>query len=303
MRTDRMVATVVLFSMITPTTPAMADNPLQVSIRQDSTAGGLNVSHPYLRDDILAYLSCEAVLFGETQSTPLFEVRLAGDSATEDAHWSVAESTYSYAWTYAEGIRVEFSAVPDAVGLKLRYVLTNLSQAPLKRVLLHTCIPTTDAPAFFPGFTESPVHESGTTGNYMGFYDRTFLWSNGQRFAVAHTEKGGEEIHLSFMYEDRPAISWAWWKNGEETFDVPLIAIQSNDGQFTAALGFETAEWASCNGGDERACFHLFPSFGDLPPGSSREVKGCFYLMRGTPDEVFDRFSADFPGAEGLDHY
>lgn len=273
------------------------DASLSVSIRKASTAGGLNVSSPFLPNNTLAYLSCEAVLYGEGQSTPLFEVKLSEEPSVPEPHWSLQDGSYSYIWTYAEGIKVEFSATPEGAALKLRYTLTNVSIQELKRVILHTCVPMTEAPLFFPGFTESPVHEPGKTGNYMGFYDRTFLWSRGQAFAVGQTQSGKDEIHLSFTREGQPPVAWGWWKNGKETFDVPFIAVQSRDGHFTAALGFEAAEWASCNGGDERACFHLFPSFGDLKPGQSRTVEGYFYLMPGTPEEAMERFTKDVPSA------
>jgi hypothetical protein len=100
------------------------------------------------------------------------------------------------------------------------------------------------------------------------------------------------------MREGRTPIEWEWWINGPETFDHPFIAVQSKDGKFTTALGFEAADWASINAGDERACFHLFPFFGDLEAGESSTVEGCFYLMPGTPDDVMRRFREDFPDAE-----
>lgn len=293
---------VVPFSDInTPLAPETAlkerDEVLRVSIRKDSTAGGLNVSSPLLPDNIFPFLSCEAVVYGDGQSTPLFEVKLSEKPDVSEPHWVIKDGSYAYLWTYAEGIRVEFSASPADGALKLRYTLTNVSGEEFKRVILHTCIPTTEAPLFFPGFTESPVHEPGKTGNYMGFYDRTFLWSQGQAFTVGQTQNGKSEIHLSFTRAGEPPVEWAWWRNGPETFDLPFIAVQSRDGGFTAALGFEAAEWASCNGGDDRACFHLFPLFGDLKPGQSGTVEGYFYLMPGTSEEALARFTKDMPAA------
>lgn len=278
---------------------AHGDNALNVTMRKDSTAGGLNVSNPLLPGNVLAYLSCEAVVYGEKdQSTPLFQVKLSDDPNADGPRWTVKDGVFSYSWTYAEGIRVDFAGTPQGDGLKLRYTLTNTSQVLLKRVILHTCIPTTEAPAFFPGLVESAVHEPEKTGNYMGFYDRTFLWSQGRKFTVGGTQKGKEEIHLSFTRAGQPPVIWGWWRNGAETFDFPLIAVESADGKFTAALGFEAAEWASCNGGDDRACFHLFPLFGDLKPGESATVEGGFYLMPGNADAALERFKQDFPGVE-----
>jgi hypothetical protein len=78
-------------------------------------------------------------------------------------------------------------------------------------------------------------------------------------------------------------IRWAWWINSTNTFDEPLIALGSRDRQWTAALWFERAAWASANAGDSRACFHLFPLFGRIEPGASVTVRGTFYLLRGGP--------------------
>lgn len=275
---------------------------LEVSPRKDSTAGGLNVSHPALPGNVLPYLSCEAVLFGYSrESTPLFEVRISEDPNGTGPHWVRNDGRFSYVWTYDQGVRVAFSADPGPESLRLRYTLTNVSEKPLERVLLHTCIPTTWAPAFFPGFVESPVHEPNKTGNYMGFYDRTFLWADGRAFTVGGTAKGREEIHLSFTRTGQRPVEWGWWNDGPEGFTLPLIALASADGKHTAALGFETAEWASCNGGDDRACFHLFPLFGDLAPGESATVEGSFYLMRGGPEDARKRFLRDHPGAVSAD--
>ncbi|HNY87213.1 MAG TPA: hypothetical protein PKL54_10320 [Candidatus Hydrogenedentes bacterium] len=276
---------------------AADEGALRVSVRKDSTAGGLNVEHPGLPGNVLAYLSCEGVVFGyNRESTPLFEVKVSGDPTAEEPRWDLSDGVFSYSFTYDQGIRVNFRAVPQGERLKLRYTLTNVSEKPLERVLLHTCVPTTEAPAFFPGFVESPVHEPEKTGNYMGFYDRTFLWSGERAFTVGGTEKGREEIHLSFTRTGQRPVEWGWWNNGPEGFDLPLIALASADGKHTAALGFDRADWASCNGGDDRACFHLFPLFGDLQPGQSATVEGCFYVMRGSPEEVRKRFVRDFPG-------
>ena len=270
------------------------DNILHVSIKAESTAGGLDVVHPQLPDNVLAYQSCEAVLFGEpTDSTPLFEVQLSETPRKNGACWQETDNTFSYEWTYDQGFKVAFTATPASNCLRLRYTLTNVSDTPRKRVMLHICIPTTEAPAFFSDFVESPVHDLNQTGNYMGFYNRTFLWSEGKSFSIGKTEKGKEEVHLSFTRAGQPHVKWAWWNDGPETFDFPFIAVQSTDGKFTTALGFEEAEWASCNGGDDRACFHLFPLFGDLEPGESATVDGGFYLMCGTPEDALRQFKKD----------
>jgi hypothetical protein len=271
------------------------DEALGVSTLPESTAGGLTVTHPQLPGNALAYLSCEGVLFGiPVQSTPLFLVRPAEDSTPVEKRWMRSDSAYAYTWEYDEGIRVEFEATPIREGLRLKYTLHNTSQAPMQRVLLHTCIPTTHAPAFFPTRPEPRPDAPASDEDYTEFYDRTFLWYEGRQFSFGQTEKGRKEVHLSLNHAGDMPIEWGWWVNGPERFDVPLIAVESLDGQFTTALGFERAGWATCNGGDDRACFHLFPDFGDLQPGESSTVRGCFYLMRGTAENALQRFNREF---------
>ena len=270
------------------------------ALSNPATAGGLSVTNSLLPGNIFSYLSCEAVLFGEptTTSTPLFELRVSTDPNAPGPHWSVTDNTYSYTWNYDEGIKLEFAGTVADNGLRLRYTLTNTTQKTMKRVLLHNCVPTTDAPAFFPGETKSLSEGKGRVGRYMGVYSRTFLWSKGQSFNFAETALGKEDIHLAFMREGHTPIEWEWWTNGPETFDYPFIAVQSKDGKFTTALGFEAAEWACINSGDRNACYHLFPFFGDLAPGESSTVRGHFYLMPGTPEDALKQFKEDYPGVE-----
>jgi len=273
--------------------------PDMAALSSPGSAGGLIVSHSLLPDNILTYLSCEAVLFGEpTTATPLFALRVSPDPSAPGSHWTVEDDTFSYTWNYDEGIQLDFSGTVVGDGLRLRYTLTNTTQEALKRVLLHTCIPTTDAPAFFPGETKSLEEGKGRVGRYMGVYDRTYIWSKGQRFNFAETALGREDIHLAFMREGHAPITWEWWTNGPETFDYPFIAVESKDGKFTTALGFEAAEWACINAGDRNACYHLFPFFGDIEPGGSSTVRGSFYMLPGTPDDALRQFQEDFPDVE-----
>jgi hypothetical protein len=276
---------------------AADQNAIGVSVRKDSTAGGLNVRSPLLAGDNFDFRSCEAVLYGDT-STPLFQVKVSSDTAAPGAHWSIRDNTYSYTWKYAEGIQVDFAATPENDSLKLRYTLTNHSPAVLSRVLVHTCVPTTEAPSFFPPAAEREGKDRHgkpvKLKVYLGLYDRTFFWSQGKQIAFSQTELGKNELHLAFTRQGTPPVKWAWWVNGPETFDVPLIAVASKDGRFTAGLGFQDGLWATVNASDDRACFHLFPHFGALKPGQSATVEGRFYLLKGTPNDVLAQFRSDF---------
>ncbi len=283
------------------TSPAFAaeDAALRVAPRVASAAGGLNVRSPLSPSDNFDFRSCERVVYGE-KSTQLFLVKVAGDPTAPGIHWTLQDNTYSYRWKYTEGIQVDFAATADkANSVRLRYTVTNQSQTLMPRVMVHTCVPTTEAPSFFP----SPAEHAGVNADgkqakiaaYLSLNERVFLWSKGKRFAFSETASGKHEIHLAFTREGVPPINWGWWINGEQTFDVPLIAVASKDGQFTAALGFQDGIRATSNTGDDRACFHLFPHFGTLKPGESATVEGRFYILKGGPDAALTQFQKDFP--------
>jgi hypothetical protein len=88
-------------------------------------------------------------------------------------------------------------------------------------------------------------------------------------------------------------VKWGWWVNAPETFDFPLIVARSRDGRGLVGLAFGQAIWASSNVGDNRACFHLFPSFGRIEQGGSAVVRGRFYVGRGSLEKLKTRVARD----------
>jgi hypothetical protein len=128
-------------------------------------------------------------------------------------------------------------------------------------------------------------------------WERLWLWGKNGPFAFASSNLAKEEKHLAFPKRNEDPVEWGWWKNAAETFELPLIALESKDGRHTLALGFERAVWASSNGGDPRACFHLFPIFGKVAAGESATVRGRLYLVRGDHEAARKRFLEDFPKA------
>jgi len=270
---------------------ASGDEPLRISTRPGSEAAGLNVSHPDLPGNIFDFRTCEAVLDGN-RDFGLFRVKLAMPGAQEVAAWSTNGGSLRYAWTYPEGITVQFRATAEPGRVALVYTLVNRTAAPLERVHLHTCVTTTEAPRFFPRLTprlESQLPPNSPDQDYTEIFTRLFLWKSGERFTLDHTEHRRQRVHLSLMPQSQAPIQWAWWINSTNTFDEPLIALASRDGEWTAGLWFERTAWASSNAGDNRACFHLFPLFGRIEPGASVTVRGAFCLLRGSPEELHQR--------------
>ncbi len=268
---------------------------LTVRIVPDSNCGGIDIKSPLLPDDVFDdvfnFRTCEGILDGN-RDFGLFRINLADDASTGTKAWKRKGKHLWYEWSYPQGILLRFSARIDKDSLLLSYTIKNNSTKLLKRVLLHPCLPTTRAKSFFPQKKKSEPY-------YTDLYRRVFLWSNGRPFPMSENEYGDREAHLAFMKKGETPVQWAWWKNSKKTFDIPLIAVTSKDGQYVIAYCFEKALWASCNTGDERACVHLFPYFGQLRPGESSTVKGRLYILRGSLESVFKRYMRDF-GKKGV---
>ena len=270
-------------------TAAVTAAPLDISIRPGSEAGGINVRSPRCPGDVFDFRTCEGVIVG-SKDFGLFQVKLPATFGDGQKSWRRDGNTWSYSWPYAQGVTVHVAVEPDGDSLKLTYTLQNVGTNVLDAVQLHTCIPTTEAPGFFP----SPTVSNAQT-NWSELYERLHVWSAKRPFSFAETKLAASEPHLSLMQNGAVPVKWGWWVNSPETFDPPWIALTSRDRKKTLALAFEQAVWASCNTGDDRACFHLFPWFGRIEPGQSVTVRGRFYVLRGGPQDAMKRFRKDFP--------
>jgi hypothetical protein len=268
----------------------LTTDPISISIRSGSTAGGLNIRSQICPNENFDFRTCEGVLSGSNVIDNLFLVKLPSILGDGNKLWKKQDDIWSYTWPYEEGITVNVEVEPVSDGLKLTYTLENTSTRAMDDVQLHPCIPTTEAPGFFP----EPTLRNGEK-SWAELYERLSLWSDGRRFSFSEAKLAESEPHLAFMYQGAAPIYWAWWVNGSETFNLPLIALTSRDGRHTVALAFDQAIWASANVGDERACFHLFPWFGRIEPGESVSVNGRFYILEGGPKAAFDQFQKDFP--------
>jgi hypothetical protein len=262
---------------------------LDIAIRPGSEAGALNVRSPSCPDDVFDFRTCEGVVVG-SRDLGLFQVKLPSGFGDGNKSWKRIGDTWSYVWPYAQGITVQVAVQPDGDSLKLVYTLTNTGSNTLDAVQLHTCVPTTEAPSFFP---KAEVRNSQK--NWAELYERLHVWSGSHSLAFSETQLAKSEVHLALMRQGAAPVRWGWWTNSTETFDQPFIALNSRDGKHAVALAFEQAVWASSNVGDDRACFHLFPWFGSIEPGKSVTVKGRLYVLEGGPREAIKRFASDFP--------
>jgi len=264
---------------------------LSVEPRPDSNTASLNVRSPLLPGDLFDLRTCEGVIVGG-RDLGLFQVKLAPQATAGRPGWDVQGNVFRYAWRYAPGVTVAFEGTVGADGVGLSYRVENGTSEALERVQIHTCVPTTEAPSFFPAPRRVAVPGSRmAVPNYAELYDRLWLWSGAQAFPFRRSALAADQPHLAFTRAGVPRVEWGWWTNATETFDAPLIAATSHDGQHVLALTFEQAIWASSNVGDDRACFHLFPHFGRIEPGGSRTVRGRFLILAGDADAARRRLT------------
>ena len=122
---------------------------LEIAIRPGSEAGAINVRSPDSSGDVLDFRTCEGVVVG-SQEFGLFQVKLPAKFGDGDKSWRRDGNTWSYSWPYAQGVTVRIAVEPDGDSLRLKYTIRNTGSNTLDAVQLHTCIPTTEAPGFFP---------------------------------------------------------------------------------------------------------------------------------------------------------
>ena len=278
-----------------PTPKDTKTSRITLSLPEKLISSEINFKTELLPGELFQLVTAEAVLERTRMDFGVFATKLTKDD------WKVAGETYSYAWKSPDCLALSFSARPEGDAIVLEYTLENGTPTALERLQIHPCLPTQGSAAFFPGTVEQAVLGSGGRAaragkhDYTELWSRLFLWTDGRKWPFAKSALAKEEKHLSFGKKNEEATDWSWWKNGIETFDLPLIAAESKDGKHVLALAFEKSIWASSNGGDPRACIHLFPYFGRLKPGEKSTVRGRLYVLEGGADMALERFKKDFP--------
>jgi hypothetical protein len=272
---------------------AERDPPL-LQLEPKDGSGSLVIRSTWNPGESFTFVTCEA-LVRPNESTELFPMKIAAKD------WKDENGRRSFAWEFADKLRLEFEATPESESVLMKYTLTNGSSETSKHVMIFPCLPSLGAPSFYPGTEEEAKGDPGGRKaragrhDYSELYARLSLYSGGKRFAFTDSKIAKDEMHLSFMRAGESPIQWSWFVNDERTFDVPLIVESSRDGKFAVGLAFDRGVQASSNVGDGRACIHMVPVLAEIPPGRSATTVGRFYWVRGGPDDVLARHRKDFP--------
>ena len=95
---------------------------------------------------------------------------------------------------------------------------------------------------------------------------------------------------------DRGAFAFsAKWPTSDVNAAAGLLIRESEDRHWVTAIAWEDA--LCVQGHNPWSCMHTCVRVGALKPNESRTIRGKLYLFRGTKEECWARFQADFPRA------
>lgn len=93
----------------------------------------------------------------------------------------------------------------------------------------------------------------------------------------------------------REGDRYAWshkWPLSEVNAQGGLMLRESNDGEWVAGIAWE--RFLSAQGHNPWECMHLSVNVGPLAQGESRRIRGKIYLLKGTREELLERYQSDF---------
>ena len=142
-------------------------------------------------------------------------------------------------------------------------------------------------------FSEAPDFEDPTQ-------ERTFLRIGGKWVSINGTDRsdGRRSTQWYIVKGHRASAMMGTRPHAKNSFgessDMPdnsLTAVVSRDGQWVLGEAFEDAQYICLNA---PVCIHPAAFFGDLAPQQQHRVRGEFYILHGTLDELLARYANDF---------
>ncbi|HUT92808.1 MAG TPA: SUMF1/EgtB/PvdO family nonheme iron enzyme [Thermoguttaceae bacterium] len=202
-------------------------------------------------------------------------VPLAWAAKHEGVQWQQsAEGACEYLCKFPGKAEMRVTLVPMSDCVDFTIAIRNLTDEPFTGVQTNTCFNVHASPYF-----ENPERT------------RSFVWTDAGptcmlRMPIGHGS--GEPLHggwgVARADQESPA--------GGSLVRHPIIAIASRDGQWIIAQAY--GEGTSVASNAHYSCLHARPRWPDVPPGEERSMTGKYYFLRGGPEELLDRWKADF---------
>lgn len=114
---------------------------------------------------------------------------------------------------------------------------------------------------------------------------RTFVHRDGQWVSMNEVVEGTFESHR---------MCGVGVRQGQKAGYERLAARVSEDATSVLGIATDNAVSLSFNFQDSAACLHSNPSWGLLKPGEEATAKGKIYLLKGTLDDLWQRYRTDF---------
>ncbi len=171
---------------------------------------------------------------------------------------------------------LELRGQHDFVDIQLG--MTNATDAPIGPIDWSFCVIALESPTL-----RNPEH------------DRFFIVREGRLLSLRQLTGGAKmAIHPVRGAGGFVPVGHAMLPRGSAEAEQSFVALESSDGRFSTALGFEHSY--SIYGCTGNMCFHADPWFGTIEPGGHKLVCGRLYLIEGSAEAALGRYRSDFSG-------
>ena len=136
---------------------------------------------------------------------------------------------------------------------------------------------------------------------YPDAVNRTFISLGGKLTRLSDTDRHGSLDGVMPVYavkgnqgpehwRERVSNGYGWGLSGDQA-DNAFIGIESTDGEWATGTFYKNAYRLSFNSKALwHGCIHSEPLLGTLEPGEEKEVTGRSYIIKGTINDLYERF-------------
>lgn len=184
-------------------------------------------------------------------------------------------------WSQAGLAAYQITAQPEADGLLISWIITNLESRDWTSSAGTVCMQSHGVPSLYDPLAE-----------------RSFVRGGGRWVSVEATWKGPGgnwylppgEGPLSIM---RSYLGPGGWKITDFHPDEAIMAVRSVDGKWVLAEAWHRARYYIANIHDHYECTDVCPHLGTVAAGETVRVQGKVYFLRGSLEDLESKYKTD----------
>ena len=213
----------------------------------------------------------ELIVFGDTDQ---------GSFSSRAYRWSKEDSGRLHYDFFAEEKDMTWAAESKAIedGWILSLTVGNRSPEPWEDVVAVVCLRLNTSSDFSDKGWKRTYYRTG--GEYLAYHGRKR--GGGKEIYQMSLVKGRRQIRRSQRHQDK-------WGFTLKQSDDGIIAVVSEDGSTVLTKAFEPVHHLQANQRPSNYCIHANPYFGQIKPGTSKTIKGCILVTRGSLEEAWAR--------------